>query len=74
MSIWFMANDHITFCRLDDKPVDQAMKELDKLVRLDSGYGLVGCSGEHGNKVFSWRPGKPWRKKVRGLLEWASDE
>ncbi len=70
IAIWFMTDRQI-FARLDGKPVAKAMADLEKMVEHDGGYGFVGCKGDHGNQIFQWRPGDPWKDKVRGLLEWA---
>lgn len=67
MSIWFMFDNH-SFFKLDGKPVDEAMDDLEQCVDSEGGYGFIGCKGEHGNETLAIRPGKPWRLDARRIL------
>jgi hypothetical protein len=67
MSIWFMRDNH-TFVRLDGRPVDEVMDQLETVVDQEGGYGLVGCKEEHGAEIFQWNKGQPWRARVHKIL------
>ena len=67
MSIWFMRDNH-TFARLDTLSVDAAMDRLEVLVDAEGGYGFVGTCNVTPSVTIQWRPGEPWRQRIRALL------
>ncbi len=67
MSISFMTECH-SFIRLDNKSVDEAISRIKRYCDEAPTYGFVGCSEEHGEEVYQWKPGENWEPKVREIL------
>ena len=68
MSIWFMFDCH-AFHRLDGKPIDETMDEVEQCVDHDKGYGFIAGKGEHKDfETIHICPGDQWRGKVREAL------
>ena len=72
MSVHFMRDNH-TFARLDHLPIDDAISRVAVLTQDENGYGFVGCKPPHGDEVFQWRPGEPWRDEVMRILQEAAE-
>ena len=68
MSIHFMTERH-SFIRLDDKPIEEAINAIKEYINDEPTYGFVGCSGNHGEEVYQWRPEDDWEPKVREMLK-----
>jgi len=67
VAIHFMTEQH-TFIRLDNVPVDEAIRKIKEYVEQAPTYGFVGCSGEHGEKTYQWKPEDDWEPLVRRIL------
>jgi hypothetical protein len=68
MSISFMTECH-SFIRLDNIPVDDAIKRIRNYVEETPTYGFVGCKGEHGSEIYQWNPDEDWEPKVREMMK-----
>lgn len=67
MSIWLMGDNH-TFSRLDQHDVDVAMDIAEREMNRNHEYCSVGFKPPHAGAMIHFRPGEPWRERLRSIL------